>query len=131
MIINKEIIINKANLLNAISQTRAEHAIFLTTEITGLKEDLILSEAKETIKELEQITHNLEQNDSCIIDLIESFLANRWQRIRGSFLSYTSMPEGYVNQCCLTFATFLHNINPEKKKMQYLIRCCCKNKKVI
>ncbi len=108
-------------LLNAIKETTAEHAIFLTTEIPNLQEDLILSEAKQTIEELEQIAIALEQNASISIALIEDFLMNRWERIRGSFLSYTGMPAGYINRCCLTFAAILHKIKPEKKKMQYLM----------
>ncbi|STX52859.1 Uncharacterised protein [Legionella busanensis] len=55
--LNQAFTINHADLIyliNYIKQAKAEHAIFSTTEIKGLKEDLVLSEARETIKELEQ-----------------------------------------------------------------------------
>src|SRR6185312_8555783 len=41
--------------------------------------------------------------------LLESFLANRWRRIDGSFFDYTADPEFPVNRFCIALANYLHH----------------------
>ncbi len=108
-------------LLQGIKEAAGDHAIFIQTEQRGLKEELILNEATGALNGLNSIAAVLEEQNQIPVALIETFLTKRWELIRGSFLSYTSMPNSYINRCCLMLADALHRIKPAKKKMQYLM----------
>lgn len=89
----------------------------------GLFEQLQHEDAVLVKNDLLKIKRSIESkhDESAIVEETKDFLKKRWDLIKGTFLSYTHLPEYYVTQSCIKLAEVLHANEPSIKKVQYLM----------
>lgn len=62
-----------------------------------------------------------EENAQIDAYAISDFLASTWDRFKGSYFSYTSIPDAPTTKLCLALAKQLHEKDPSKGVYQYLM----------
>ncbi len=117
-----------ASLKENFRNTKQAHSALLAqipaAERSAIKGAVFEKEAALSLSTLGGILDPLDEDaamDEGSYQLLNTFLADRWDRTRGSCWGYTGQPDGYMTRLCLAAAQLLHQFHPEKTVYQHLI----------
>lgn len=108
-------------VLEKLDALKKEQEVLNQAPALNLRDKLTQKDQEKVIADLENILSL--QNNENIFEQLKTFLADRWHRVQGSFLSYTSKPDAAVTKLCLEISRILkvHFNDPVLAIYQYLM----------
>ena len=110
-----------SEIKNIISQIETIRLLIDENNVETIPDKLIQFENKLTLAEIEYCL-SIKEKDN-LSERLCAVLAQRWERIRTSSMSYTENPLNIVNQFCLDLAIILYPIPKTEKEIDELPEC--------